>query len=257
MDKTWFKKWFGTKEYLELYNHRNTKDAAKIAGLITRRLKLPKGSKVLDLACGNGRHSVYFAAKGYNVLGLDLSDYLICQAKNKLKGEYSRYKNRLKFEIRDMRNITHRSEFDLVVNLFSSFGYFERDSENFKVIKSIAGSLKPKGYFFFDFLNAEYLKKNLVHSDISKRNHKVLLQVREIKNNSVYKSIYIIKNNPEGKAPAVSSFTEMIKLYTLSDFKKVFAKNGLKILNLYGDYSGRKFEVNKSERLIILAHKDK
>lgn len=255
MDKTWFKKWFGTKEYLELYHHRNTTDAAKIAGLITRRLKLPKGSRVLDLACGNGRHSVYFAAKGYDVLGLDLSEYLISQANRKLKGDYSKYKQRLTFEIRDMRYITHRREFDLVVNLFSSFGYFNSDAENFKVIKSISGSLKPNGYFFFDFLNAGYIRKNLVHSDISVRNHNVILQVREIKDNSVYKSIYIIKNNTKGKTPAASSYTEMIKLYTLADFKKVFAKNGLKILNTYGDYSGRKFEVNKSERLIILAQK--
>lgn len=255
MDKTWFKKWFGTKEYLELYEHRNTKDAAKIAGLITRELKLPIGSRVLDLACGNGRHSIYFAAKGYNVLGLDLSEYLISQAKNKLKGEYSRYKDRLKFEIKDMRNILHRNEFDLVVNLFSSFGYFEKDSENFKVIKSISGSLKPEGYFFLDFLNAEFIRKNLVTSDISARNHNVILQVREIKNNSVYKSIYIVKNNPKGRTPAVKSYTEMVKLYTLSDFKKVFAKNGLKVIRIFGDYSGRKFEVNKSERLIILAQK--
>lgn len=255
MNKPWFKKWFGTKEYLEIYDHRNNKDAAKIAGLITRKLKLPKSSKVLDLACGNGRHSVYFAAKGFNVLGIDLSEYLISQAKKKIKGEFSKYKNRLKFEIKDMRNINHSNEFDLVVNLFSSFGYFESDAENFKVIKSISNSLKPKGYFFIDFLNAVYLRKNLVHTNITFRNHNVILQVREIKNNSVCKSIYIIKNNRNGYSPTLNNYTEMIKLYTLTDFKKVFSKNGLKLLNTYGDYSGRKFDVNKSERLIMLAQK--
>jgi len=252
---SWFKKWFGTKDYLELYKHRDNADARKIAGLITRTLKLPKGSKVLDVACGNGRHSLIFAAKGFDVLGIDLSTFLISEANKKLRTDYRKQKEHLRFEIRDMRNITHKNEFDLAVNLFSSFGYFEKDAENFKVFKSIARALKPGGYFFFDFLNETQLKKSIVPFDINVRNHNAVVQVRKIKDNAVYKSIYIIRNNPKGKSPVVNEFYEMIKLYSLAKFTEVFSKYGLKVIKTFGDYSGKRYSKNSSERLIILAQK--
>ena len=254
-NSSWVKKWFGTKDYLELYKHRNSADAMKIAGLITRTLKLPRGSKVLDVACGNGRHSLIFAAKGFDVLGIDLSSFLISEANKKLQTDYRKQKKHLRFEIRDMRNITHVNEFDLAVNLFSSFGYFEKDSENFKVFKSIARALKPGGYFFFDFLNETELKKNIVPFDIQVRNHNAVVQVRKIKNNAVYKSIYIIRNNPKGRSPVVNEFYEMIKLYSLIELRKVFKRYGLKVIKTFGDYSGKSYIKNSSERLIILAQK--
>ncbi len=255
MSDSWYKKWFNTKDYLELYKHRNSKDAAQIAGLITRTLNLPKDSNVLDLACGNGRHSLIIARKGFNVLGIDISKYLIGVAKKKLNSEYKKYRDNLHFDIKDMRNISHINEFDLVVNLFSSFGYFEKDSENFSVIRSVSKSLKTGGYFFFDFLNGEYIKKHIKPFDVSTRNHNAVLQVREIKGNAVYKSIVIIQNNPGGKTPKVKRYNEMIKLYNLSEFRKVFTKYGLKIIRTFGDYQGSKYNSKSSERLIILARK--
>jgi SAM-dependent methyltransferase len=255
MSDNWYKKWFSTPDYLELYKHRNSQDAAEIAGLITRTLKTAKGQRVLDLACGNGRHSLIFASKGFNVLGIDLSAYLIGEARKKLNTDYRKYRKNLDFEIGDMRDISHKNEFDLVVNLFSSFGYFEKDSENFKVIKSISRSLKKGGYFFFDFLNADHLKKHIKLFDVSVRNHNVVMQVREIKGNAVYKSIIITRNNPKGKTPVVNRFNEMIKLYTLRDFSKVFTKYGLNIIKTFGDYKGSRFSLKNSERLIILAQK--
>lgn len=257
MSENWYKKWFSTKEYLELYKHRNSTDAAKIAGLIFRTLKLKKGSKVLDVACGNGRHSLIFASKGYNVLGIDLSAFLISEAVKKLKTDYRKQNKLLKFEIRDMRSIQHKNEFDLAVNLFSSFGYFEKDSENFKVFRSISNSLKQGGYFFFDYLNKDNLVKNLVPFDIKKRNRNVIIQVREIKNNAVYKKIYIIKNNKSKNSPAINEFSEMIKLYSLAMVKEAMKEAGMKIIKTFGDYSGSRYNRNSSERMIILAQKIK
>jgi len=255
MADNWYKKWFSTKDYLELYKHRNSRDAAKIAGLITRTLKMPRGAKVLDVACGNGRHSLIFASKGYDVLGIDLSEYLIKEAEKKLSSEYKRHKDRLRFEIRDMRNIGRKNEFDLAVNLFSSFGYFEKDSENFKVFKSISAGLKKGGYFFFDFLNAGLLKESIVPFDISVRNHNAVVQVREIKNNAVYKTIFIIRNRKSSKNPEIAKFREMIKLYTFAVLRKEIKKAGLKVIKTFGDYSGGRFNSRSSERLIILAQK--
>jgi SAM-dependent methyltransferase len=255
MKSDWYKTWFNTKHYLELYKHRDNTDAKKIVSLISKNIALPKGTKVLDLACGNGRHSVLFAKKGFKVLGVDLSPYLINEANKKLRNEYKSYRDSLKFEIRDMRNIRHKNEFDLVVNLFSSFGYFDKDSENYSVIKSIAASLKENGYFFFDFLNQTHLRKSLVPFDITKRNHNVIIQVRNIINGFVRKDIVIIRNSPGSAHPLISNFFEKIKLYSLKDFMKIFNKYGLKIIKTFGDYSGKPYNEHNSERLIILAQK--
>lgn len=255
MPDNWFKKWFNTQDYLDLYKHRDKSDARKIVSLISRSVKLPKGAKVLDLACGNGRHSILFASKGFDVLGIDLSPYLIKQAKQKLNTDYFKHKNRLKFEIKDMRNIRHKNKFDLVVNLFSSFGYFDTDRENSKVITSIAGSLKKNGFFFFDFLNAARLKKNLVPFDITVRNRNIIVQVREITGGFVKKNILIFKKKRGSGYPVLNHFYEKIKLYSPDDFRKIFEKNGLKIIRTFGDYKGGRFKPNESERLIILAQK--
>jgi SAM-dependent methyltransferase len=252
----WYKKWFNTPEYLELYSHRNSHDARLIASLVYRTLKLPEGSKVLDLACGNGRHSVYFARQDYRVLGMDLSKYLITEARKKLKEEYSQHKHNLSFQIRDMRDIRHKNEFDLVVNLFSSFGYFESDNENWKVIKSVAGSLVEGGYFFFDYLNSDYLRKHLVSYDVKQRNRNTMVQVREIKDNTVVKNIIMIRSKPRAAAPEILQYQERIKLYTLEDFERVFEMYGLDILRVFGDYHGGRYRKSSSGRLIILAKKN-
>lgn len=256
MSANWFKNWFNSQLYLDLYKHRDNKDAKKIVSLITKNISLPKSSKVLDLACGNGRHSVLFAKKGYKVTGVDLSEYLIRQARNLLKSDYSESRSNLEFEIRDMRHISYRNKFDLVVNLFSSFGYFDKDSENFSVIKGISKSLKKNGYFFLDFLNADFLSANLVPFDISTRNDYVIIQVRNIKSGFVTKQIFFIRNSGSKKsAPLINNYFEKIRLYSLEDFRKMFKKAGLNIIKTYGNYRGEKYSKNKSERLIILAKK--
>lgn len=255
MVEAWFKKWFNSQLYLDLYKHRDTNDAKKIISLISKNITLPKGSKVLDLACGSGRHSILFAGKGYNVLGIDLSGYLIKQAEKITKLKYPQYSERLKFEIKDMRDISHKNEFDLIVNLFSSFGYFDTDKENYRVVNGVSKALKKGGFFFFDFLNSQYLKKNLIPYDVKLRNHYGVIQVREINNGFVKKNIFFIKNNNKSSYPVINNFYEKIKLYSLKDFRIFFNKAGLKIIKVFGNYSGKNYNPSDSERLIILARK--
>ena len=260
MNKTeqdkWFTKWFNTQDYLNLYKHRDTKDAVKILKLLFANISIPKGTRVLDLACGNGRHSLLIARKGYNVTGIDLSGYLIGKAKEKLKDEYSGCRNRLSFEIGDMRNIKFKNEFELVVNIFTSFGYFKKHSDNVKVIKSISSALKKNGWFLFDFLNRDYLAKHLVPCNIKRENRNIIVQIRNFADGFVEKNIFILKNNPvPGSYPVLKRYKEKIRLYSLKDFRNMFSVNKLKIVKVFGNYNGEKFISSKSERLIILAQK--
>lgn len=253
---SWFKSWFSSPDYLKLYEHRDTRDAKRIVTLLFKNIKLPKGAIILDLACGNGRHSILFARKGFNTTGLDLSRFLISQAKKKLKNEFKGQSGNLRFEIKDMRNIGHKNEFDLVVNLFTSFGYFKTDKDNEKVISSVSKALKPGGFFFFDYLNSTFLRKNVIPFDIKKFNGKSAIQMRSVDNKYITKDIYILsERKPNHYYPGIFHFTERIRLYSLADFRTIFRKNKLKMVRTFGDYSGSSFNEKKSKRLIILAQK--
>jgi len=255
-ENLWYKSWFSSPDYLELYKHRDSKDAKKIISLLFKHIKLKKHSNILDLACGSGRHSILFAKKGFNVTGIDLSKFLIEQARKKLKGEFIRYKNLLHFEIKDMRDIQHNSEFDLVVNLFTSFGYFTKHTDNEKVIKAISKALKPGGYFFFDFLNSEYLKRHLVPFDTKKFDGKTAIQVRTIKRDIVTKEIYILsKRLPKHYYPQINHYIENIRLYNLTQIQNMFDKYGLKVIKKFGDYNGAPYREKSSSRLILISQK--
>lgn len=256
-EQSWFQKWFNSGDYLELYKHRDRTDAEKIVKLLLNNIALKKDAKVLDLACGNGRHSILFARRGFNVTGIDLSEYLIGKAKENLKNRYSKYKSYLKFEIGDMRHITHRNEFDLVINIFTSFGYFENDADNQNVINIVSRALRPGGWFLIDFLNRDYLARNIVPFDIKKEQKKIIVQLRTINNRYVEKNILIFRNNRNLDAyPVLNSFKEKIRLYSPDDFMKMFKRAGLIPVKIFGSYNGAKFNRYKSERLIILAQKN-
>jgi SAM-dependent methyltransferase len=244
----WYKEWFSNKFYLELYKHRNEEDARRMIDLLQRSISVNTKSKALDIACGAGRHSLELARRGFDVTGFDLSEFLINEAKKALKN--SKEKNlKAKFLIRNMMDFNFKNSFDFAVNIFTSFGYFRNDSENFKVIENLSRSLKKGGYFIFDFLNKKYLEKNLVPYSKTTNGDFTAIQKRKIENGFVKKEITIKKNK------RVMQFNEVIKLYSLNEFKNTFGSYNLKIQNLFGDYFGNKFSEHKSPRLIIIAKK--
>lgn len=245
MKEEWFKEWFSSKYYLELYKHRDQREAMDLINLIERNVNLVNGGKVLDVCCGSGRHSIEFAKRGFDVTGFDLSKYLIGQA-NELKRNLKERNLKLKFHIKDMRNFNFNNSFDSVINVFSSFGYFEDDLENFKVFENVYTSLKKKGYFVFDFLNESYLRKNLVKKNVVKVDGQDVLQERKITDGFVTKKIKI----------GNKFYSERIRLYTCAEIIEELKKIGFGIINVFGDYYGNKFLKNKSNRFIIIAQKN-
>ncbi|MBK8553085.1 MAG: class I SAM-dependent methyltransferase [Ignavibacteria bacterium] len=246
--KSWFEKWFSNKFYLELYQHRDEEDARWMVNLLQRSISVNTKSKVLDIACGSGRHSLELARRGFDVTGFDLSKFLISEAKKAHKN--SKEKDlKVRFLIKDMRDFNFKNSFDIAVNIFTSFGYFEDDKENFKVIENVSDSLKTGGYFIFDFLNKGYIEKNIIPYSKTRHGKIIVEQKRKIENGFVRKHITIKK----GKE--ILNFDEVLKLYSVSEFKKAFESYDLKFQNIYGDYFGNKFNINKSQRLIIIAKK--
>ncbi|MBK7868718.1 MAG: class I SAM-dependent methyltransferase [Ignavibacteriales bacterium] len=142
--KKWFQNWFDSEHYLKLYHGRDISEAEKLAKLICKCTGINASSRVLDLGCGAGRHSIIFSKLGFQVTGYDLSRHLLLEAKsNAIKQQ-----TRISLVRGDIRNLPFKSEFDLVLNIFTSWGYFESDLENITVLKN-AVSLKKDGDFLF------------------------------------------------------------------------------------------------------------
>ena len=237
----WFKTWFDTEYYHILYKNRNDEEAQLFMRNLIAFLKLEKTAKILDLACGKGRHSVYLNSLGYDVVGLDLSKNSIAYA--------SQFENeKLKFGVHDMREV-FSEKFDAVFNLFTSFGYFNDDADNLKTIKSVYDELITNGVAVFDFLNASKAKANLTAKEVKEVDGIKFHLTRRTDDKYIYKTIDF-----EDKGETFS-FKEQVRCLQLADFENYFKQVGFTLSNVFGDYDLSPFDVNTSNRMIMLVRK--
>lgn len=241
----WFKDWFSSELYLSVYKHRDDADAKKIIDLIRAETNLQMGSKVLDAACGAGRHANYMQSLGYDVTGFDLSKTLLRYAVEEAKVS-GLAKNYL---CSDIRNVPLKTKYDLIVNLFTSFGYFETDEENFRFIETAYDLLNEQGFYVLDYLNEKYVKENLVESSEKKINEQKIIEKRMISGERVIKEIIIFDKGKE------IPYLESVRLYSSEYLEKKFRDIGFKIKNIFGNYDGNSFDKNISPRLIFILQK--
>ena len=238
----WFKDWFSSDKYLTVYSHRNKEDAEKLLNLILSNVQLSSGEKVLDAACGAGRHSISLTQKGFDATGFDLSFPLLKAAKKNA----AQNGINLKLFRADIRDVFLKEKFDMILNVFTSFGYFNTMSENFSFIRHSENFIKKGGYFVFDFFNKSYVKKNLIPETTRKIDSIVINERREIVENRVVKNIELIE---EGK---INKFKESVYLYHPYMIIKEFEAVGYEPVKLFGNYDGCEFNELKSERFIAI-----
>ena len=231
--------WFESDYYHILYKNRDSREAEILINNILDIIKLKKGSKVLDLACGNGRHSKYLEKLGYKVIGIDNS------VNNIIKAKLNENKN-LRFYNKEMTEY-FGNEFDVVFNLFTSFGY-EDEHHNIKTIKNIRDHLKINGFAVIDYLNSMFIEKNLVKKETKLINGINFHIERHTDINFIYKKISF-----HDKKDYV--FNEKVMKLKQNDFENYFKKNNLTLIKSFGDYNLNEFDINKSERLIMIIKK--
>jgi cyclopropane fatty-acyl-phospholipid synthase-like methyltransferase len=241
----WFEDWFDTEEYLDVYQHRNEQDAKKLVDLIIQNVNIPAGGKVLDMACGTGRHSILFAEKGYSVSAVDLSKNLLKVAKE--SADFADVK--INFVHSDLRSFCVSSKFNLAVNLFTSIGYFEDEYDNFKILKTAYDHLYDNGYFVIDFFNRRYIENNLIPESRDEIFNEKIIQKRSIEGNRVEKQIIINKNGNE------KHFHESVRMYYKEELFNAIKSEGFRIRKYFGDSSGKSFDLETSPRIIIIAQK--
>jgi len=236
--KNWYASWFDSPYYHILYKDRDDEEAQLFMDNITQYLNLPEEAKILDLACGKGRHSVYLNTLGYDVTGADLSEQSIAAASENAN-------NTLHFQVHDMR-IAFDQKFDAIFNLFTSFGYFENDLDNNKTLIAIRDSLSEYGFAVIDFMNVVNVIENLVPDEVKTVDGIDFHIKRYHKNGHIFKEIDFQDNGEK------FHFTEKVQALTLEDFEAMMEQSGIHLLDIFGDYKLHKFSKKDSERLILI-----
>lgn len=237
----WFENWFNSKYYHILYKNRDHKEAVFFLDNIIKNININNG-RILDVACGKGRHAKYLNHLGFNVTGIDLS-------KNSIEFANKDSNENLKYFVHDMRSVFKKNHFDLVTNLFTSFGYFENQEDEQTTINAMSNNLKEGGLLLIDFMNVKKVISSLVTSESKEIDGIKFLIERKYDENHIIKKI-IIKDKDSDL-----NFQEKVRALTLYDFDAMLKKANMKIVDLFGDYSLNEFNAIDSDRLIIISRK--
>jgi SAM-dependent methyltransferase len=239
--REWFRDWFG-EEYLALYPHRDEREAQQAVDLFRTVAPSLRG-RVLDLACGAGRHLRGLRGAGLDAVGLDLSGVLLRSARR--DGPVDPLVRA------DMRRLPLAgASFQGLTSFFTSFGYFADAADDRRVLDEMARVLVPGGAFMLDFLNASRVRRELVPEDCREVDGSFVSQVREIVDDMVVKRIAI----EPADGGAVRQFEERVRMYSCQEMVSLLADAGLVTEDRFGDYGGRQFDPD-APRLILAGRK--
>lgn len=246
-DKQWYETAFG-EDYLLRYSHRDEDEARETIKLFHQASGIEPPARILDLGCGSGRHSITLARHGYDIVGFDLSAAQLTRGRHRLSPH-----SHVHFVRGQMRYLPFaQNAFHAVVNLFTTFGYYETDEQNAGVVAEVQRVLKPRGYFFFDFLNKPYVEANLeARSERQLDDGLTFVECRNIveATQRVEKTSILI--HPDGRR---EERFESVRLFSREELEAIFDTHGLAIRWEYGDYDGKNWTM-QSPRLILLAQK--
>lgn len=240
----WWQDIYNRDIYFRLYEAEDSKRASGEVEDTLALLKPRAGAKFLDLCCGYGRHSIELSKRGFEVMGVDVSPKQIRHAIKKAKEN----KVEVAFQVKDARKLDFNEEFDFVINMFLSFGYFEDENEDEEMLKGVFRALKSKGKFLMDFWNREKEIRDFkptVSEEIGD-----ITVVKEWEFDAVEGRLNW-KNTvtfPDGRK---ESWDQSIKAYTVAELKKLIEKAGLRLEKVCGSLKGEKFSIDSPSAVIV------
>lgn len=242
MSKKWYQSWFNSPYYHILYHQRDDDEAEFFIDNLLGYLKPSADSKLLDIASGRGRHSVYLNKKGFDVTGIDL-------AYSNIKHALQFENDRLRFFVHDMRYLFYINYFDIGFNLFTSFGYFETENDHINALKAFRKSLKKGGTLVLDYFNSEKILRKLNGKEVKNIEGIDFFISKSIRDNKIIKTIEFEHKHRK------FTFQEEVKAFSLNDFQRMFTRSGFEISHYFGDYALSEFDIEKSDRLIFICKK--
>lgn len=238
----WYTTWFDSPYYHILYKNHDQQEAQLTLDRLLNAMQIKPGGRVLDLACGKGRHAIYLAGKGFDVTGIDISPASIAYARQFEQENLAFYQH-------DMRQPFRMHYYDAILNMFTSFGYFETDADHLKTLINVSKQLQSSGLFLLDFFNSVWVRSVMAPENQITVDEISFKINKRIEGGSILKTIQFFADGRDWH------FQERVRLFELEDFERMFALAGLKIKQLYGTYLLDPFEVKTTPRLILVAEK--
>ncbi len=222
---------------------------AQIDG-VERFIKMEPRSRVLDLSCGSGRQTLELARRGHRVLGVDSQEPALAEARQAAKSE----RLNVHFLKADSRNLPYRAEFDVVVNLFSAFGYFPLERDDLRALEGVRKALKPGGRLLIDLLNKEWLMRhfepNFWEQGEDGKGSVVLDQISFNFETGRLDNHRTIVGKDGARRPTFVS----MRVYTLTEVRRLLAQAGLEYKQAWGGFDGSAYGMD-SPRMIVSAER--
>jgi SAM-dependent methyltransferase len=241
----WWQKFFD-EHYLKIYKDLE-KETSREVECIIKMMDLKPEAKLLDLCCGYGRHSIDFAQRGFEVTGYDLSDSFI----EKAKKDSLELGLKIEFVRGDMRKLPFDHQFNAVVNIFTSFGFFDKESDDMKVTKGVSRALKKGGLFLLDLKNREYLIRNFQRRRWTQKEDFVWLEDSffDLFTSRWETTRTLLFGNGRKKEYSFS-----LRMYTFTEILNLLKKSGFILEAVYGDFDFREYSLD-SPRMILISRK--
>lgn len=244
---TWYEAFYGN-DYLEALGPSLT-NTAKEAEFIALTLGLKAGDQILDLCCGQGRHAVILASLGIKVTGQDQSNEYL----NDARAAAAERSIDLPLVKSDMRKIPFACKFDAVINMFTSFGYFETEEEDRQVLTAIHKALKSGGQLLMDLLNRDWVIANNRPADRRVNGDgTIVLERRKLNLETNRNEVTFTFIDSEGNKR--ESFGHRIRLYTLDEITLMMSDTGFELQRVYGGFDSQPYSAS-ARRMIVAARK--
>lgn len=247
----WFVEWFNSPYYHILYQNRTDTEAHVFMSHLAEYLHIAPRAKILDAACGKGRHSAFLSMQGFEVTGFDLAPESIDSAKKNYENISKTADGRsiLSFFVHDIRQPFRIGYFDYVLNLFTSFGYFPTHAQNQKAVYALSQNLRKEGILVIDFLNTDKILKHLPKKEEKSIDNVHFFIEKYLSQNIIVKDIRFENLGNQYK------FQERVMAIKEADFKAYFESAQLKIVKCFGDYQLTEFDPANSDRMIWVLQK--
>ena len=244
-DTEWFQSFFG-EDYFEIYRDAFPPErTAEEVDAIVSLLGLAPGARILDLACGHGRHAIPLANRGFEVVGFDLSEVFLAQARSDAEAQRAE----LRWVQGDMRELAFEGEFDAVINVFTSFGYFDDPQDDVRVLERVCAVLKPGGCFLLETLHRDGLLGRFRSNIREKTSNGTVVEsdyAWDLAEDVLHNEVVLIR--PDGTR---SEYRTAVRIRSLHTLLALMREAGLEPTAWYGGLDGSTLDLS-SRRLVLL-----
>jgi len=241
----WWQKFFD-EHYLKVYEELEKKSSVEVESII-KMMDLEPKAQILDLCCGYGRHSIELVQRGFEVTGYDLSDFFL----DKAKKDSTALGLKIEFIKGDMRKLPFEDRFDAVVNMFTSFGFFDKEKDDLKVLKGVCKALRKKGFFLLDLINREQQIRNFQRRRWRPEKDFTMLEDNffDLFTSRWESTRTLLFQNGKRREYSIS-----LRLYSFAEILNLLKKAGFVLESIYGDFDFSEYSLD-SPRMILVSRK--